>query len=171
MRLLVIVISAIALTGQTAQAHSVGHNGKDIVKQYLYLKANLDHAQSFLAEVDVWKVLPHQHNVTVIADPDIKYHQNLARNSWNGILNLIPHRRQWKCIHHYEGSWQDSGSPYYGGLQMDLSFQRSYGYHFLASKGPANNWTPIEQMIVAEIAFNSRGFYPWPNTARYCGLI
>ncbi len=30
----------------------------------------------------------------------------------------------------------------------------------------------VEQMWVAERAHRSgRGFYPWPNTARYCGLI
>ncbi len=30
-----------------------------------------------------------------------------------------PHKRQWLCIHHYEGSWTDPNAPYYGGLQMD----------------------------------------------------
>ena len=55
---------------------------------------------------------------------------------------------------------------------MDLSFQRTYGSNLLATKGPANNWTPLEQMWVAERAHRAgRGFYPWPNTARYCGLI
>ncbi|MFY9579738.1 MAG: hypothetical protein WAQ33_10465 [Gaiellaceae bacterium] len=83
-----------------------------------------------------------------------------------------PHARAWECIHHFEGSWQDPNSPYYGGLQMDLSFQRTYGRYLLARKGTANHWTPIEQMWVAERAFRSgRGFYPWPNTARYCRLI
>jgi len=83
-----------------------------------------------------------------------------------------PHKRQWLCIHHFEGAWNDPNPPYYGGLQMDLSFQRTYGGHLLATKGPANNWTPLEQMWVAERAHRAgRGFYPWPNTARYCGLI
>ena len=73
---------------------------------------------------------------------------------------------------HYEGAWSDSGSPYYGGLQMDISFQASYGGPLLATKGTAENWTPLEQMWVAERAYRSgRGFYPWPNTARACGLI
>jgi hypothetical protein len=31
------------------------------------------------------------------------------------------------CIHSHEGSWSDSGSPYWGGLQMDYSFQSAYG--------------------------------------------
>lgn len=83
-----------------------------------------------------------------------------------------PHRSGWLCIHHYEGSWTDPGAPYYGGLQMDLSFQRTYGRELLRRKGTADNWTPLEQMWVAERAHRSgRGYYPWPNTARYCGLI
>jgi hypothetical protein len=82
-----------------------------------------------------------------------------------------PHLRQWTCIHRYEGSWTDTGGPYYGGLQMDLGFQRAYGAALLARKGTANHWTPLEQMWVAEHALNAgRGFWPWPNTARMCGL-
>jgi hypothetical protein len=83
-----------------------------------------------------------------------------------------PHLRAWLCIHHYEGSWTDSGAPYYGGLQMDLGFQRHYGARLLRTKGTADRWLPIEQIWVAERAHRSgRGFYPWPNTARACGLI
>ena len=82
-----------------------------------------------------------------------------------------PHRQQWLCIHHYEGSWTDPASPYYGGLQMDLEFQATYGPELLHAKGTADHWTPLEQMWVAERAYRTRGFYPWPNTARYCGLI
>jgi len=82
------------------------------------------------------------------------------------------HRRAWMCIHRYEGAWSDDGSPYYGGLQMDIGFQQHYGGILLREKGTADNWTPVEQMWVAERAFRSgRGFYPWPNTARACGLI
>jgi hypothetical protein len=78
----------------------------------------------------------------------------------------------WLCIHRFEGSWRDSGAPYYGGLQMDLSFQRHYAARLLRSKGTADHWTPLEQIWVAERARRSgRGFYPWPNTARSCGLI
>jgi hypothetical protein len=83
-----------------------------------------------------------------------------------------PHRRQWLCIHRYEGAWNDPNPPYFGGLQMDYSFMATYGPHLLRTKGTADRWTPLEQMWVAERAHRSgRGFYPWPNTARYCGLI
>ena len=83
-----------------------------------------------------------------------------------------PHLSAWTCIHRYEGAWTDTGAPYYGGLQMDLGFQRTYGAALLARKGTADHWTPLEQMWTAEKAFRSgRGFWPWPNTARYCGLL
>jgi hypothetical protein len=83
-----------------------------------------------------------------------------------------PHYAAWQCIHRFEGAWNDSNAPYYGGLQMDIGFQRAYGAHLLRRKGTADNWAPVEQMWVAERAYRSgRGFYPWPNTARSCGLI
>ena len=88
-----------------------------------------------------------------------------------------PHRAGWLCIHRYERhphqGWSTrTGNGYYGGLQMDISFQRTYGPELLRRKGTADNWTALEQMWVAERAYKSgRGYYPWPNTARYCGLI
>ena len=66
-----------------------------------------------------------------------------------------PHKSAWLCIHRYEGAWSDGGSPYYGGLQMDIGFQASYGGPLLATKGTAENWTPLEQMWVAERAYRS----------------
>ena len=75
------------------------------------------------------------------------------------------------CIHRFEGSWADAGPAYYGGLQMSITFQRSYGGWLLRRKGTANHWTPLEQIWTAERARRTRGFYPWPNTARVCGLI
>ena len=102
-----------------------------------------------------------------------------ALRFWRGharaVLRLAarpPHRRAWLCIHRYEGSWRDRGDPYWGGLQMDRGFMHSYAARYLLRRGLANSWSPLEQMWVAERAYRSgRGFYPWPNTARYCGLI
>jgi hypothetical protein len=83
-----------------------------------------------------------------------------------------PRLRAWKCIQRHEGPWNDPHAPYYGGLQMDITFQRLYGAELLRRKGTADNWTPLEQIWVAERAYRSgRGFYPWPSTARACGLI
>jgi hypothetical protein len=83
-----------------------------------------------------------------------------------------PHAAAWRCIQRFEGAWRDAGEPYYGGLQMDIGFQRRYGAYLLRRKGTADRWTPLEQMWVAERALRAgRGFYPWPNTARACGLL
>jgi hypothetical protein len=83
-----------------------------------------------------------------------------------------PHRQAWACIHRYEADWHDGGYPYFGGLQMDLGFQRRYGRRLLLRKGTADHWTPLEQMWVAERALRAgRGFWPWPSTARACGLL
>jgi hypothetical protein len=96
--------------------------------------------------------------------------QHRAHSAWVQAKHP-PRLAGWLCIHHYEGSWADSGSPYWGGLQMDLSFQRSYGGWLLAHKGTADHWSPLEQIWVAVRASHSRGFSPWPSTARYCGLM
>jgi hypothetical protein len=94
-----------------------------------------------------------------------------AKEAWREARHP-PHYEDWLCIHRYEGSWTDPDGPYYGGLQMDLSFQRAYGASLLDEKGTADRWSPLEQMWVAEKAHASgRGFYPWPNTARFCGLL
>jgi hypothetical protein len=84
--------------------------------------------------------------------------------------NHPPHFAGWLCIHRYEGSWTDSGSPYWGGLQMDLSFQATYGGWLLRHKGTADHWSPLEQIWVAVRASHIRGYSPWPNTSRYCGM-
>jgi hypothetical protein len=87
-------------------------------------------------------------------------------------LRQPPHRSAWLCIQRHEGPWTDAGAPYFGGLQMDLSFQRAYGPELLRRKGTANRWTPLEQMWVAERALaRGTGFHPWPNAARLCGLL
>jgi hypothetical protein len=77
------------------------------------------------------------------------------------------------CIHLYEGAWNaNTGNGYYGGLQMDLTFQSRYGADFLHRWGTADKWPVWAQLQAAARAYQSgRGFYPWPNTARACGLI
>jgi len=82
-----------------------------------------------------------------------------------------PHLAEWMCIHRYEGAWNDVGGPYWGGLQMSLRFQERYGGWIYRMKGTADHWTPLEQIWTAEKARKSRGFWPWPNTARICGLL
>jgi hypothetical protein len=88
-----------------------------------------------------------------------------------------PHKAAWQCIYRHErhpaqGWATHTGNGFFGGLQMDLAFQRTYGAELLRRKGTADRWTPLEQIWVAERAYRSgRGFFPWPNTARACGLI
>jgi hypothetical protein len=77
------------------------------------------------------------------------------------------------CIHRYEGAWDsNTGNGYYGGLQMDAGFQSRYGADYVRRWGTADNWPSWAQLQAAVRAYRSgRGFYPWPNTARVCGLI
>jgi hypothetical protein len=111
-------------------------------------------------------------------------HRRAILDSWREKARLRkrqaqnpPRLRAWICIHRHErhpgqGWASRTGNGYFGGLQMDLAFQRTYGPELLRKKGTADRWTAIEQIWVAERAYRSgRGFHPWPNTARYCGLL
>ena len=102
----------------------------------------------------------------------LDYWRGEAREARRSAKNP-PRRSAWLCIHGHEGPWNaNTGNGYYGGLQMDISFQRAWGPDLLRRKGTANRWLPIEQIWVAERAYRSGlGFRPWPNTARYCGLL
>lgn len=71
----------------------------------------------------------------------------------------------WSCIHEHEGAWDaNTGNGYYGGFQMDLSFQSEFGSWAVARYGTANNWPPSVQLAVAQRAPLSR----WPTYAAYC---
>lgn len=77
------------------------------------------------------------------------------------------------CIHHFEGAWNsNTGNGYYGGLQMDDVFMQHYGATYLQRWGTADRWPPWAQIATAVRAYQAgRGFWPWPNTARACGLL
>lgn len=91
-----------------------------------------------------------------------------ARHRFEGWLART--YRKWECVHLREARWTDDGAPYYGGLQFDSSFERAYGRHFLARWGHAGNWPVWAQLVAAERGHRDRGWSPWPNTARACGL-
>ena len=97
----------------------------------------------------------------------------LARRAAVPWSERIPRWRSWLCIHRHEGPWHaNTGNGYYGGLQMDRAFQRRYGRDFIRQWGSADRWPPAAQIVTAERAYRSgRGFAPWPNTARACGLL
>jgi hypothetical protein len=93
----------------------------------------------------------------------------------------IPRWQEWQCIARHEsfGIWSmspttepPSGGAYWGGLQMDVEFQHTYGEDMirLHHGGLANTWTAAEQITVANRAWQTRGYQPWPNTSRMCGL-
>lgn len=78
------------------------------------------------------------------------------------------------CIHSFEGAWNAySPAGYYGGLQMNSSFMRAYGWDKLVKYGwhDARYWSPADQLAVGFRAVRARGFWPWPNTAAACGLL
>jgi hypothetical protein len=84
--------------------------------------------------------------------------------------------RSFLCIYGGESAglgWGvNTGNGYYGGLQMDRQFQATYGPEFLRAWGTANNWPISVQLAVGMRAYLSgRGFHPWPNTSRACGLL
>ncbi len=86
----------------------------------------------------------------------------------------VPYHDELSCIAEHEsgGRWDIStGNGYYGGLQMDRGFQQTYAPRLYAAKGTADHWTPEEQIRAAARAVASRGFTPWPTTARVCGLL
>ena len=79
------------------------------------------------------------------------------------------------CIYTHErgrGGWATrTGNGFYGGLQMNAGFQQTYGWPFWRVLGTADLWPPSVQLAVAIRGWFDRGFHPWPNTARRCGLL
>lgn len=122
-------------------------------------------------DVDTWRRVALQRDKTARKQAaTIRRLRRANRES----LQLGAHglARAFLCIKQFEGSWSDPNPPYWGGMQMDLRFQRMYGAPFLSAWGTANNWPPFVQVVVAMEAYVSgRGFHPWPNTARKCGLL
>jgi hypothetical protein len=124
-----------------------------------------------------WELVMGRPLTRELKDPPTDPEQQVA--AWRELAAAMrrraqnpPHKQAWLCIHRFEGAWHDPNAPYYGGLQMDVQFQRIYAPVLFRRKGTADHWTPLEQIWTAERARRSgRGFYPWPNTARYCGLI
>jgi hypothetical protein len=111
------------------------------------------------------------------ASPEVKeralgYWRKRAKRVYRAA-QTPPHEREFRCIHRHEARWKaNTGNGYYGGLQMDLTFQRQYGQRLLRTKGRAHRWTELEQIWVAERAHRQgRGFHPWPVAASRCGLI
>jgi len=175
-KLLISTVVAVFLAAgaTTAQAHS---SLSTLPKQIKVYRAEVNHMRTVMGVPAMQYAMGAAFQGWVLVSPrDVLVHELVAWKRTTKIVRWmygqVPNKNAWLCIHRGEGAWNDPNSPFWGGLQMDMSFQRAYGSYLLRKKGTADNWTPLEQMWTAEKARRSgRGFYPWPNTARNCGLI
>ncbi len=161
---------AVSLSAPKLLAHAPRHRGKQKPSH-----VNPVLIRRYRAKAWRWQALTGTARTRHLLGPNTTASLRFwARTAGQAYLRAIhpPHRRAWLCIHRYEGSWRDSGDPYWGGLQMDRGFMAGYAPRYLLRRGLADRWSPSEQMWVAERAYRSgRGFYAWPSTARMCGLI
>ena len=74
-----------------------------------------------------------------------------------------------QCIHDHEGSWTDTGAPYWGGFQMTLWFQQTYGARYVARYGLADQWPPAVQIRVTRSVAGGGDWAQW-GTRGLCGL-
>jgi hypothetical protein len=170
--LLLALIAAVVLGASQPAGAAVGAPERSLLDQIRRYRAVTWHWQRVMAK----PLTPTRYRERLVESTAFR---TRLREAWRARAKRTsrrahnpPHLRAWRCIHRYEGSWRDPNSPYYGGLQMDIAFQRAYGWRFLRTKGTANRWTQLEQMWTAERALRAgRGFYPWPVSARRCGLI
>lgn len=73
------------------------------------------------------------------------------------------------CIHGHEGAWDaNTGNGYRGGLQFGWNEWKTYGSKYAPTADAA---TPADQIRAGIAYWEDSGFHPWPNTARYCGLL
>lgn len=82
-----------------------------------------------------------------------------------------PHYSLWVCVHaHERTAWNDPNPPYWGGLQMGSWFIGHYAH----PAGTPDEWTPLQQMWVAENAYRrehySRSWLygQWPPSRGDC---
>jgi hypothetical protein len=124
---------------------------------------------------------PHGHaerRATTVAElvPILVRWQARLRHYRSALARRAPILSGFHCIHHYEGAWNavsDSDPTYYGGLQMDRTFEQDYGAAVLGRHNgrDANVWSAHDQLMVAMRAYRTTGYAPWPNTAAACGLL
>jgi hypothetical protein len=179
---LLLLMSAFALTAGVARAAVSLSTPKLLVRAATHVRhvrrarhVNPALIRHYRAKAWRWQALmgraPTRRSITPSTRAVLRYWIRAAAHAYVKAVHP-PHRGAWLCIHRYEGSWSDTGDPYWGGLQMDRGFMSGYAPSYLLHRGYADRWSPLEQMWVAERAYRSgRGFSAWPNTARMCGLI
>ena len=78
--------------------------------------------------------------------------------------------RKWRCVHSHEGA----GTSEPGVLRRPadrLGLPVRLRPVISTPLGHADRWPVWAQLVAAERAYASRGWSPWPNTARACGLL
>jgi hypothetical protein len=159
-----LTVWAVATNGRTATAQI------DVVVRNAGPDESVD-AQAADLRAETWRLQDLMQTPRTQAAPTLPAWQKVAA-AVRRRASRPPHWQQFLCIHRYEGSWTaHTGNGYFGGLQMNAVFQRSYGPELFQRKGTADRWLPLEQIWVAERAWKVRGFRPWPQTARMCGLL
>lgn len=82
-----------------------------------------------------------------------------------------------RCVSSKEGGIaSNTGNGYYGKWQADTSFASTYNPEASRRWGPyayyhGGAWPERDQDLMAYRGWKARGWYPWPTTARMCGLI
>jgi hypothetical protein len=151
------------------------HAKPEVARAQRSLRANPRLIRRYRAQAWRLEALMGRRRTRAAARPNTLHVLRFWRGTARRMRRLAarpPHKGGWLCIHRYEASWRDSYDPYWGGLQMDRGFMLHYAPRHLLRRGWADRWTPLEQMWVAERAYRrGRGFWPWPNTARICGLL
>lgn len=85
---------------------------------------------------------------------------------WEDGVNDNECKDTWNC---------NTGNGYYGGLQMDVTFQKTYNPTAVKVWGLASNWPRNAQMLAADRAysgyngFGARGLGPWPTSRNQFG--
>lgn len=99
-------------------------------------------------------------------------YRRMQQNTEAGKWYKSPRAWLWYRVNRNEctGRWTcNTGNGYYGGLQMDRSFQRTYNSEALKLWGTANNWPIGAQMLAADRAYKNRGLQPWPSSHKQYG--
>jgi hypothetical protein len=176
---LTLVLVILLCTTSLASAHRLSGHPKSLKGKLTLAKAQVRHDRAALSVLNRrgWKLVAPldfplvSHRAWL--QGDARYVRQLETRLSAGTPGPSWLVRAFLCIHRGEGAWNsNTGNGYFGGLQMDYGFMSTYGPELLRRKGTADKWTPMEQIRVAIRAHRSgRGFYPWPTTARNCGLI
>lgn len=197
MKLITVVCLVGGLLASPAQAHfkikrPANLNKKPLKTQLFYWEQNYLHAHEVIVRIKKrtknLRTLNSASNAHKEQRLRIKYknHRWLLKTTERN-LQAVKHEiaakeipsdyPAWNCIHSHEASWDaNTGNGYYGGLQMDMSFQRTYGSEYLDQWGTANNWPVWAQIEAARRArdgyagYKARYYSPWPRTAAACGL-